>query len=169
MHRLWLTVFGTGYSPVMPGTCASLAVALVFLLSARWAKSPWLVGLIMLLIALHGFWVTVRYGDRFIARYGEDPGRIVSDEQCGQALTFSCFLWMGSHVAGAGQVAAFAAVGFVLFRAFDIIKPPPARHFDRMKGPWGVALDDVMAGLYANLLLQLIWLGHLPKYIKQWL
>jgi len=45
---------------------------------------------------------------------------------------------------------------FLLFRLFDIVKPPPARRMERLKGGWGVTLDDVIAGVYANLSLHLI-------------
>lgn len=45
---------------------------------------------------------------------------------------------------------------FLLFRLFDIVKPPPARQMERLKGGWGVTLDDVIAGIYANLSLHLI-------------
>jgi len=45
---------------------------------------------------------------------------------------------------------------FLLFRLFDIIKPPPARRMENLKGGWGVTLDDVIAGIYANLSLHLI-------------
>jgi len=157
MHRIWLTVLGTGYSPFAPGTCGSAVVTVVFLLAARLGASPFLVGIIMLVLAVHGLVVTVIYGDRLIAQYGPDPRLIVSDEQCGQALTYLCFAWMRPAITGSKETIIFALVGFVLFRVLDIIKPPPARQFDNMKNPWGVVLDDVMAGIYANITLQIIW------------
>jgi phosphatidylglycerophosphatase A len=50
-------------------------------------------------------------------------------------------------------------VGFLLFRLFDIVKPPPARQLERLHGGYGIMLDDVIAGIYANLALRVvIWL-----------
>ena len=54
MHRIWLTVLGTGYSPFAPGTCGSAVVTVVFLLAALLGASPFLVGIIMLVLAVHG-------------------------------------------------------------------------------------------------------------------
>ncbi len=112
------------------------------------------------IVALHGGFVTVRYGDRMIAEYGEDPGKIVSDEQCGQAITY---LWLWS-VADWRDAVVLTTAGFVMFRVMDILKPPPAKQFDRLHGAWGVLLDDVAAGIYANILLQVGWrLGWLSE------
>jgi phosphatidylglycerophosphatase A len=157
MYRVWLTVLGTGYSPFAPGTCGSAVVTAIFLLAVLLGGSPLVVGIIMLVLVLHGLIVTVLYGDRLIAHHGPDPSLIVSDEQCGQALTYLCFGWMGHNVTGNKELIFFALAGFVLFRLLDIIKPPPARQFDNMKNTWGVALDDVAAGVYANIILQIGW------------
>ena len=157
MFRIWLTVLGTGYLPLAPGTWASGVVLGVFVLASGVGCPVWGVGVIMLVLAGHGFWVTAAYGGRFIEKYGEDPSLIVSDEQCGQAVTYLCFFWLGHTVGGIKEILYFGLIGFVLFRIFDIIKPPPVKQFDNMKGAWGVLLDDVMAGVYANVLLQVIW------------
>ena len=162
MYKVWLSVLGAGYSPEVPGTCGSAVVAGVFVGAGLLIDSPVLVGLILLAVAMHGWLVTVAYGDRMIAQYGPDPGKIVSDEQCGQGITYLCYLWMGQMVGGPKDIILFAGAGFVLFRLFDIIKPPPVRQMERIKGAWGVLLDDVMAGIYANLTLQVgWWLGRL--------
>lgn len=154
MHRIWLTVFGAGYSPFIPGTCGSAVVAGVFLAAAWWgARDLWLAG-IMLAVAVHGFVVTILYADRLIQKYGPDPRQIVSDEQCGQAVTY-LGLWSFTH--DAKDILILTIIGFVLFRIFDILKPPPARNLEKIKGGWGVVLDDVMAGIYANILLQIFW------------
>jgi phosphatidylglycerophosphatase A len=82
-----------------------------------------------------------------------DPGQVVIDEVAGMLVTL--FLnpvgWLG------------AVVAFVLFRAADIVKPFPARRFERLPGGFGIMADDVMAGVYANLALRVcIWAsGHL--------
>ena len=58
MYRIWLSVFGAGYSPIVPGTCGSAVVMVVFLLAALLGGSPGVVGAIMV-AAVHGFAVTV--------------------------------------------------------------------------------------------------------------
>ena len=153
MYRFWVSVLGTGYSPFAPGTCGSAVVTLIFLLAAFFTGSAWTVAAVMLVVAALGFIATVVHGPRAIARYGHDPGVITSDEQCGQALTY---LWIWS-AADHRQWLVLALTGFVLFRLFDIVKPPPARQLERVKGAWGVLLDDVMAGIYAHIALQIIW------------
>ena len=159
MHRFWTSVMGTGYSPFAPGTCGSAVVAVVFLLTAVLSGSsvvsgsPVVVATAMLIVATIGFVVTVLFGDRVISRHGADPGVIVSDEQCGQALSY-LWLWRADNF---GQWLALAVAGFLLFRFFDIVKVPPARQLEHVKGAWGVLLDDVMAGVYANIVLQIVW------------
>jgi len=155
MYRIWLSVLGTGYSPLIPGTCGSAVVALIFLITALLSPNPLLLAGLMLLLALHGCLVTLAYGDRFIKKYGSDPSVIVSDEQCGQALTY-LWLWPLAQWQ-TKEILIFTLAGFVLFRVFDIIKPPPVRQMEKFPGSLGVLLDDVLAGLYAQLTLQLIW------------
>ena len=155
MYRLWLSIFGVGYSRFVPGTCGSAVVAAIFLLSALLSGSGAVTGVVMLIVAAMGFFVTVRYGDRLIAELGPDPSAIVSDEQCGQAITY---LWLWPLAGWAtNQLIAFVLVGFALFRFFDILKPPPVRQLESVRGAWGVLLDDVAAGIYAHILLQIAW------------
>jgi phosphatidylglycerophosphatase A len=54
------------------------------------------------------------------------------------------------------QAPLFILAGFILFRFFDILKPFPIRRFEKVRGGFGVVLDDVMAGIYANIILQII-------------
>lgn len=155
MYRIWLSVFGAGYSPLIPGTCGSAVVAAVFLVTAWADVCPGVLAAVMLVLAAHGFVVTIVYGDRFIEEYGRsDPRQIVSDEQCGQAITFLWFWPMIADLTGS-EILVFTAVGFVLFRIFDIIKPPPIRQLEKLKGAWGVLMDDVLAGVYAQIALQI--------------
>ena len=81
-----------------------------------------------------------------------DPGEVVIDEIVGQIITFLAtpkvsWIWL--------------LAGFFLFRAFDIVKPFPARRAERLPGGWGIMLDDVIAGLYA--LIVLVVLGRFIK------
>jgi phosphatidylglycerophosphatase A len=74
----------------------------------------------------------------------EDPGRVVTDEVAG--------MWVS--LLGLPLTGVTAAAAFVLFRIFDVFKPYPARDLERLPGGWGIMCDDVMAGIYANLLLR---------------
>ena len=78
----------------------------------------------------------------------EDPGFVVLDEVVGQ--------WIALIAAGTRTWEWLLA--FALFRVFDILKPPPARQFDRMHGGFGIMMDDVAAGIYA---MAVVWLVRL--------
>ena len=76
----------------------------------------------------------------------EDPQQIVIDEFAGYFVT----------IIGLPHTTTGLVVGFVLFRLFDIAKPPPIRKVEDLPGGWGIVLDDVMAGVYANLAARLL-------------
>ncbi len=136
---------GLGYAPVAPGTFGTLAGIPTFYYLSRFSWPLQLLTLIA--IVFLSFWVCDIAGKY----YGEaDDGRIVIDELTGYLITvaFLPFSW------------PVAILGFIWFRIFDIIKPPPASWFDRkMKNGLGVTLDDVMAGIYAAIALRFcLWL-----------
>ena len=76
----------------------------------------------------------------------EDPGHVVIDEVAGQAIALAFAAVFGWK---------YAVASFILFRAFDIIKPPPVRQLERLREGWGIMMDDVAAGLLALVLLQI--------------
>ena len=164
MGRFWLTVMGAGYSPVAPGTCGSLVVAALFAVLALAGVPPLPLAGIMLAVALHGCLVTVLYGDKAMAeesaRTGaeiKDPSFIVSDEQAGQAIALASLAWLPYAATSLLHLLLFAAAAFLLFRAFDILKPPPVCQLERVPGAWGVLLDDLAAGAYAAIILTLLY------------
>jgi len=140
---------GLGYAPVASGTFGTLAGIPVFYLVGNW---PWWLFLVSLTGLLFlSFWVADAAGQI----YGvADDGRIVIDELVGYLVTVALIPWSWSA----------ALLGFFWFRLFDILKPPPARWFDRnLKHGVGVVLDDVAAGIYAAIALRLsLWLFNLP-------
>ena len=110
----------------------------------------------MAVLVLAGSVACVKFAPAAIAATGKnDPGEVVADELAGQAVTFlaSPFLALGS--ASAGQVWAVAAAGFFLFRAFDIVKPWPIRKFEKLPEGWGILADDLVAGVFAWIVLQI--------------
>lgn len=141
------TWFGSGLSPVAPGTAGTLAAIPLYLLMARLPLGPYLLA--TLAFTLLACWVAGEAEEIYGAK---DPGKIVIDEVAGYLVTMA---------ASGPPTLVTVLAGFLLFRLCDIIKPFPARWVDRrMKNGWGVVLDDIVAGLYAWGLLQLgrLWL-----------
>lgn len=141
-----------GLSPVMPGTCGSLAgVALapfVFLPLSLWGRV-----LVLALLFIVGGIASTR-AEILLGR--SDPGEVVIDEVLGQWLTYLPF-GLAAGVAGGGLPWLELAAGFVLFRIFDMAKPWPIKlSEDWLPGGYGVMLDDVLAGLYAMACLALL-------------
>ncbi|MDH4099414.1 MAG: phosphatidylglycerophosphatase A [Nitrospirota bacterium] len=132
---------GAGYSPWAPGTAGSLVGILPALLLSQ--ISP-IAGLgLIIAVTLAGVWASSVAEKHFDKK---DASPIVIDEIAGQMIT----LWLVPPSVG------FVVAGFLLFRFFDILKPFPARQLqDNLPGGWGVMMDDVAAGIYANLCLQI--------------
>ena len=136
------TLLFTGYVPVAPGTAGSALIAVVYyFLCSSTGVVDWLV------ILGVSFAVGVYTADRMSRVWGPDPGRVVADEGVGYLVTVAFLphgLWS-------------AALGFLVFRILDIWKPFPARQLEKLPGGWGIVADDVMAGIYGNLFLRLVF------------
>ena len=146
--HLLATCGGVGYLPIAPGTWGSLlAVAIagcLYLVSGE--PFP------LLLAGLIGSTVLGTWAAHRVATdLGDsDPSRVVIDEVAGQFLTL---IWVPLSLSS-------LLLGFFFFRVFDILKPPPARQAEGLPGGYGIMTDDLVAGLYAGLLLLLVrWLG----------
>jgi phosphatidylglycerophosphatase A len=149
--RAIATAGGAGYSPVAPGTVGT-AVAVPL----AWLSAPlpiWAFALVTVAVIAVGIWAAAA-ADRHWGTH--DAGRIVIDEVAGYFVTVLLF--------DRGDLTVLLA-GFVLFRVFDIVKPPPVRAIDqRLGGGAGVVLDDVAAGVMgAAVLGALVWLGVLER------
>ncbi len=148
LPRMVATVGFIGYSPLAPGTLGSLAAALVFLLFPPYISAWfWLAGLALLFIV--AVWSAQQMADLAAQRASSgkiDPQEVVIDEVMGMAVTLA-FLPLSMKTIG---------IGLLLFRVFDIIKPFPARRSEKLPGGWGIVMDDVVAGIYANVVLRII-------------
>ena len=135
------TLFGAGRSPIVPGTIGTLAALPPAILA--WRLLPiWGHATVTLAVAGAGIWA----GGVAARRMGiKDPGPVVIDEAAGLLLT----------LVGIPFGWATAGLAFFFFRAMDILKPPPAARLERLPGGWGIMLDDLAAGVYANLALRL--------------
>jgi len=137
------TGFGVGYSPVAPGTLGTLvAIPIYYFLSNI---SPPTYEITLIGFFFFSVWIS-ESAEIFFGK--KDDQRIVIDEIMGFLITM---LWVP-------KTPILMIIGFFLFRFFDILKPFPIRRLEkRLRGGYGVVLDDVMAGVYANIVLRLIY------------
>lgn len=163
LKKLIITGLGTGYLPIAPGTWGSAAVTVIWLAAVAGSRGRWhCVAGTMALLAMAASVGSVALGGYAERAFGKkDPGRVTLDEFAGQAVTYMLLPLPG---AWAGRFIV-AGAGFVAFRVMDIVKPPPARGLQRIKGGWGILIDDLIAGVYANLLCQIIFRAalHWPR------
>lgn len=137
--------FGSGLAPFMPGTFGTLAAVPIYL--AIQPLSPTLYFAITLAVIIIGVWLCGRSSELLGVH---DHGGIVWDEIAGFLVTM--------FLAPPGW--QWIVAGFVLFRIFDIFKPPPIGWMDKkMQGGMGIMMDDVVAGVFALVILQLASFG----------
>jgi len=163
MKRLLASCFGLGRLPLAPGTWGSLPVAIVFGLMWHLGTSSILISITMAVLALAGSIICVKFAPAAIAATGNtDPREVVADELAGQAVTFLAAPLLSPEILSIRQIWIITAGGFLLFRLFDIAKPCPIRRLEKLPEGWGVLADDLMAGVYAAIVLQIIirfWIG----------
>jgi len=140
------TGLGSGYLPIS-GTCGSTVILLLhrFLFPNALTTQNWLSGSILLLIVIAVAVFTAEIAEK---HYGvKDDGRVTIDEFAGYLVTVYCM--------PAGWIPAIAA--FFVFRILDVVKPPPARALQSLHGGWGIVIDDILAGVYGCLLLNILF------------
>jgi len=144
---LLATCGGVGSLPVAPGTWGSLVGVLVGVIAARLLSHP--QGLFFLIATFILFaWVC---GKAARALDDPDPSSVILDEVWGMAAIVMALPWLVS-------VWSHLIVGFMIFRAFDVAKPPPLRELEKLSGGWGIMADDLGAAAYTMLLL---WVIHI--------
>ena len=159
---LAIATCGVGYFPIAPGTLGSLlGLAFYVLLHAYWfphseippgvfARSYILVQLAIIgAVTAVGIWAASRTESVLRTK---DPGKVVIDEVAGQLialLVLPARLWRASD-------AAALLAAFLLFRFFDIVKPYPARKLESLRGGLGIMADDLVAGVYAAIVVAVI-------------
>jgi phosphatidylglycerophosphatase A len=149
--RLITSCFGLGRLPLAPGTWGSVPAAAAFGAMGYLGVSPWVISAVMLFLMLGASLVCVVFSPMVIESTGKkDPGEIVVDELAGQSLTFVA----APFLAAGAMTLSGAAVGFVAFRVFDVLKPWPCRRLEKLPAGFGIVADDLMAGLYAAIVLQ---------------
>jgi phosphatidylglycerophosphatase A len=167
---LAIATCGVGYAPIAPGTMGSLVGVGIYVLLWRaalevdlayldgtgfaraytyWVPSfllMWTLPLFTIGLSLVGIWAASR-AERLIGK--KDPAQVVIDEVAGQLVTFMFVPAYFLH-------PLMILVGFLLFRAFDIIKPYPIRRVEGLHGGLGIVGDDIVAGFYAGATLALV-------------
>ena len=138
LKYLIATGFGSGYSPYIPGTVGSFIALILYVLIPI---DPYLWLGVCIIFFILGLWTSAVVEKD----HGKDPRVVVIDEFVGQwaALLFlprSVYVYLAA---------------FVLFRIFDIIKPFPAADMEDYEGGPGIMLDDLIAGIYANMAIQI--------------
>lgn len=134
--------FYVGFVPIVPGTFGSMAGLIVYFLLLP--LNSWQIYLgVFALVTFIGIWAAGR------AEHESgivDPSFVVIDEVAGQLATLFLipFNWV------------FVIAGFLIFRFLDIVKPFPARQAERLPGGYGIMLDDVMAGIYGNIIMHIV-------------
>jgi phosphatidylglycerophosphatase A len=152
--KLVATFFGTGLMHPGPGTWGSAATLLLWWVLTRWIPAP-AQAMTAASLALFAVVIGIPAATQISRATGlKDPQFVVIDEVAGQLIAF---------------IAVPAAwksllLGFILFRAFDIVKPWPVRNLERLPEGTGIVIDDVGAGLYALGVMQIVLhFGWLPR------
>jgi phosphatidylglycerophosphatase A len=142
LTKLVTTSFFVGYLPLIPGTFGSVVGLFIYVILV---ENLCFLLLVNSLIIISGFLLAGKAAKLFNRR---DPPQIVIDEIGGMLISFL----------GIPADKPFLITGFIIFRILDAIKPYPANRFQRLQGSIGIMGDDIMAGIYTNLILHLILL-----------
>jgi phosphatidylglycerophosphatase A len=161
MWRFLITGFYTGYLKPAPGTWGSAGAVGAFAL-AHWLSggNPAVMIPVLAVIAVLASVGCIAFGQKAERHFGEkDPGQVNLDEWAGQAVALIALPpppemvhpWLGWP-----SVAWTMIFAFLAFRVFDILKPFPAGRSQKLPAGWGIVIDDLIAGVYANILCQIL-------------
>jgi phosphatidylglycerophosphatase A len=145
------TGLGTGYSPIIPGTIATmLGIPLYFLISKL---NPFVYWIIIVLLFLIGVFTATKAEKMFGTK---DSKQIVIDE----IVCYSFFLLLVPCTKWC------IILGFIVFRVFDIIKPFPAYRSQSLPGGWGIMVDDLIAAIYTVIVIHTaMWITPLREFL----
>ena len=132
--------FFTGYIPFVPGTFGSLAALLIYYIPGF--EKPLIIFSAIIVFTFYGIYV----GNKFDKIYGKDPRQCTIDEFVGMWISL---LFLPKRI-------VISILAFIIWRAFDIVKPFPARNFEKLEGGLGIVIDDVVAGIYSLIVLQIL-------------
>lgn len=163
---LALSSLGIGFLRPAPGTLGSIPPAALAWLMLMLGAGPLALNITIAATLVVSSILCVLFGEYAEKRFGrKDAAEVVIDETAGVSLPL-LFLPAGAFP-GVNLLAApdtdaiirvtlIAGGAFLLFRLFDIVKPPPVRTLEKLHAGWGVLIDDLVAGIYALLVMQLV-------------
>lgn len=147
IYKIIASIFGIGFLKGGGTYAAIVTCGFIWLLWQRTAlQNPWYLFIITIIITPLGVYVS----NKVEPDWGEDSSRVVIDEVAGMLIAM---LFIPPNI-------YFLLAGLILFRFFDIVKPLGIRKMEAMPSGTGVMMDDVLAGVYSNILLQggyLVW------------
>ena len=130
----------TGYIKYASGTFGSLAAIIIYLLPGF--ENPTVLLLAISVCTVVG----IKLGSKFEKEYGKDPAQFTLDEFVGT--------WMSLILVP--KTVLFIGISFLIWRALDILKPFPARQSEKLKGGWGIMIDDIISAIYTLILVHII-------------
>jgi len=141
-HKLYSSVFGIGFIKG-GGSIAAAVCGICWYLAWSGSTPPLAISLVVTaLITLIGVWSS----SIVESVWGKDPSKVVIDEVSGMCISL---LFLPVNV-------TYVLCAFILFRFFDIVKPLYVRKMELLPAGWGIMMDDVLAGVYTNILLQIV-------------
>lgn len=148
--KLFASAFFTGYLPIASGTAGSAVALAIYFIPGF--ESHMIIGIITFIVCILG----IPAATAMEKRYGHDPAEVTVDEVVGMWISL---LFLPKKI-------FLALAAFALFRILDIIKPPVSRQFDKMHGGIAIMMDDVIAGVYTNIILQIsLWSPIIRKFL----
>lgn len=162
MRRLIASCFGLGWLPIAPGTWGSLPPVLAFGIMLHFGAPATAIVAVMVAFVVAASVACVACVPAVEALAGKtDPGEVVVDEVAGQAIVFLIIPLLLPADLSMKQCCFIAGLGFLLFRVLDITKPWPIKKLEALPAGWGVLADDLLAGVFAALLLSI--------FVKVWI
>lgn len=143
LNRFIATAGGIGYLPIAPGTWAAGVTAFFWFLYFKYFPEivTWQI-VILLIIIVAGIYCS----GKIASKNEKDPSHIVIDEVAGMIVTLLLIPPSLINI----------ITGFILFRLFDIAKPLGIKKMEAFRNGWGIMLDDILAGIYSNILLRFL-------------
>jgi phosphatidylglycerophosphatase A len=142
LHKLVATALGIGYVGKGGGTLAAVALCIIWILIPAGGLTNYWQVFITILVIIVGVWS----GNVVDRVWGKDSSKVVIDEVAGMMVSLLLI----------PVAVKYIITALVLFRFFDIVKPFFIRKMEALPKGWGVMADDLLAGIYANVILQLI-------------
>jgi phosphatidylglycerophosphatase A len=157
--ELLLTTNGLGHIKLASGTWGSmppvvLAGIMIFAGVGPGSNNAWVYYVVLSLVLIVYCAACVLLGHQAEAKWGKDPSEVVADETAGQAITL--MMIPGSMLGTPLAVITALAGAFLLFRAFDILKPWPAGAMQKIAGGWGILLDDIFAAIMGGIAMLIL-------------